>query len=75
MHLDLSLGKRHLALFLGSIAALVALAMTPQLLGDRVSADLHPAAEATSEPANAAPASQIQRGEASVSPSIPASTR
>ena len=36
MHLDLSLGKRHLALFLGSIAALVVLAATPQLLGDRV---------------------------------------
>ena len=36
MHLDLSLGKRHLALFLGSVAALVVLALTPQLLGDRV---------------------------------------
>ena len=36
MHLDLELGKRHLALFLGSIAALVVLALTPQLLGDRV---------------------------------------
>ena len=40
MHLDLSLGKRHLALFLGSIAALVALAATPQLLGDRVEAGI-----------------------------------
>jgi uncharacterized membrane protein YbhN (UPF0104 family) len=37
MHLDLELGKRHLAVFLGSIAALVALAASPQLLGDVVS--------------------------------------
>ena len=36
MHLDLELGKRHLAVFLGSVAALVALALTPQLLGDLV---------------------------------------
>ena len=36
MHLDLDLGKRHLAVFLGSIAALIVLALTPQLLGDRV---------------------------------------
>lgn len=40
MHLDLQLGKRHLALFLGSIAALVVLAATPQLLGDRVEAGI-----------------------------------
>jgi len=37
MHLDLDLGKRHAALFLGSIAALAAVALLPQLLGDRVS--------------------------------------
>ena len=36
MHLDLELGKRHLAVFLGSVAALVVLALTPQLLGDVV---------------------------------------
>ena len=36
MHLELELRKRHLALFVGSIAALVAVAVTPQLLGDRV---------------------------------------
>lgn len=36
MHLDLELGKRHLAVFLGSVAALIALALTPQLLGDLV---------------------------------------
>jgi hypothetical protein len=36
MHLDLELGRRHLAVFLGSVAALVALALTPQLLGDLV---------------------------------------
>lgn len=36
MHLELELRKRHLALFAGSIAALVAIAATPQLLGDRV---------------------------------------
>ena len=36
MHLNLELGKRHLAVFLGSVAALVALALTPQLLGDLV---------------------------------------
>jgi uncharacterized membrane protein YbhN (UPF0104 family) len=36
MHFDLELRKRHLALFVGSIAALIALAATPQLLGDRV---------------------------------------
>ena len=36
MHLDLELGKRHVAVFLGSVAALVALALTPQLLGDLV---------------------------------------
>ena len=36
MHLELELRKRHLALFLGSIAVLVAIAATPQLLGDRV---------------------------------------
>ena len=37
MHLDLELGKRHFAVFLGSIAALVALALSPRLLGDVVS--------------------------------------
>ncbi len=36
MQLELELRKRHLALFVGSIAALVAIAATPQLLGDRV---------------------------------------
>jgi len=36
MHLELELRKRHLALFFGSIAALVAIAVTPQLLGERV---------------------------------------
>jgi uncharacterized membrane protein YbhN (UPF0104 family) len=36
MHMHLHLRKRHLALFLGSIAALGVLALTPQLLGDRV---------------------------------------
>src|ERR687898_1630385 len=36
MHLELELRKRHLAVFVGSIAALVAIAATPQLLGDRV---------------------------------------
>ena len=36
MHLDLELGRRHLAVFLGSVAALIALALTPQLLGDLV---------------------------------------
>jgi uncharacterized membrane protein YbhN (UPF0104 family) len=34
MHLDLELGKRHLAVFLGSVAALIVLALTPQFLGD-----------------------------------------
>jgi uncharacterized membrane protein YbhN (UPF0104 family) len=34
MHLEFR--RRHLALFVGSIAALVAIAATPQLLGDRV---------------------------------------
>ena len=36
MHLEFELRKRHLALFVGSIAVLVAIAATPQLLGDRV---------------------------------------
>lgn len=36
MHLHLELRKRHLAVFLGSVAALIALAVTPQLLGDLV---------------------------------------
>jgi uncharacterized membrane protein YbhN (UPF0104 family) len=36
MHLDLELGKRHAAVFLGSVAALIALALSPQLLGDLV---------------------------------------
>lgn len=36
MHMHLELRKRHLALFVGSLAALVALTLTPQLLGDRV---------------------------------------
>jgi uncharacterized membrane protein YbhN (UPF0104 family) len=47
MHLDLALGKRHLALFLGSLAALVALAATPQLLGDRVGAGIDGLTEAS----------------------------
>ncbi|MGZ8782637.1 MAG: lysylphosphatidylglycerol synthase domain-containing protein [Gaiellaceae bacterium] len=37
MHLDLEVGKRHVAVFLGSVAALVALALTPHLFGDLVS--------------------------------------
>src|SRR5215207_4873670 len=40
MHVDLSLRKRHIALFLGSLLALVVLAATPQLLGDRVAAGI-----------------------------------
>src|SRR5688572_4884595 len=36
MHLDLELGKRHVAVFLGSVAALIALALSPRLLGDLV---------------------------------------
>jgi uncharacterized membrane protein YbhN (UPF0104 family) len=36
MHLDLDLGKRHIAVFLGSVAALIALASSPRLLGDLV---------------------------------------
>lgn len=36
MHLDLDLGKRHAAIFLGSVAALLALALSPQLLGGLV---------------------------------------
>ena len=36
MHLHLELGKRHIAVFLGSVAALIALALSPQLLGDLV---------------------------------------
>src|SRR6185295_19761072 len=47
MHLDLSLGKRHLALFLGSIGALVVLAATPQLLGDRVGAGIEGLSDAS----------------------------
>lgn len=47
MHLDLSLSKRHLALFLGSIGALVVLASTPQLLGDRVGAGFEGLADAS----------------------------
>jgi uncharacterized membrane protein YbhN (UPF0104 family) len=38
MHLELELRKRHLALFVGSIAVLVAIAATPGLLGERVAA-------------------------------------
>jgi uncharacterized membrane protein YbhN (UPF0104 family) len=37
MHVHFQLRKRHLALFVGSIAVLGVLALTPQLLGDRVS--------------------------------------
>src|SRR4051812_35888463 len=37
MHVHIDLRKRHLALFLGSLAVLGVLALTPQLLGDRVS--------------------------------------
>src|SRR4029079_14117877 len=37
MHTALDLVKRHLAVFLGSVAALIVLALTPQLLGDLVS--------------------------------------
>ena len=40
MHLDLDLGKRHLAVFLGSVAALIVLALTPQLLGDLVAEEI-----------------------------------
>ena len=47
MHLDLELGKRHLAAFLGSIAALAALALTPQLLGDLVADGMAGLAEAS----------------------------
>jgi len=36
MQLEFEFRKRHLALFVGSIAVLVAIATTPQLLGDRV---------------------------------------
>ena len=36
MHMHVELRRHHLALFVGSIAALVAVALTPQLLGDRV---------------------------------------
>ena len=36
MHFDLDLRKRHAALFVGSIAVLVAIVTMPQLLGDRV---------------------------------------
>ena len=36
MQLELELRKRHLAVFAGSIVALIAIAATPQLLGDRV---------------------------------------
>lgn len=36
MHLDLDVGKRHLAVFLGSVAVLVALALSPQLIGELV---------------------------------------
>lgn len=36
MHLELELRKRHAALFVGSIAALVAVVTLPQLLGERV---------------------------------------
>jgi uncharacterized membrane protein YbhN (UPF0104 family) len=36
MQLELELRKRHLAVFVGSIAALLVVAATPQLLGDRV---------------------------------------
>ncbi len=37
MHFDLELGKRHVAVFLGSVAVLLVLALTPQLLGNVVS--------------------------------------
>jgi uncharacterized membrane protein YbhN (UPF0104 family) len=40
MRAEFDLGKRHAALFLGSIAALLVLALTPQLLGDRVAAGI-----------------------------------
>jgi uncharacterized membrane protein YbhN (UPF0104 family) len=36
MQLDLELGKRHIAVFLGSVAALIALVSSPRLLGDLV---------------------------------------
>lgn len=36
MHIDLEVGKRHLAVFLASIAALAALALTPQVIGGLV---------------------------------------
>jgi uncharacterized membrane protein YbhN (UPF0104 family) len=40
MHFDLQLRKRHIALFLGSLAALALVALLPQLLGERVSAGI-----------------------------------
>ena len=36
MHLDLEFGKRHLAVFLGSVVALIVLALSPRFLGDLV---------------------------------------
>ena len=36
MHLELELRKRHAAMFVGSIAVLIAIVTMPQLLGDRV---------------------------------------
>ena len=40
MHIDFELKKHHAALFVGSIALLVAIVTLPQLLGDRVSAGI-----------------------------------
>ena len=44
---DLVLGKRHAALFLGSLGALLVLATTPELLGDRVAAGVEGLGEAS----------------------------
>ena len=43
----LSWGNVHLAVFLGSVAALIALAVTPQLLGDRVGAGVEGLSDAS----------------------------
>jgi uncharacterized membrane protein YbhN (UPF0104 family) len=47
MRADLVLGKRHAALFLGSLGALVVLATTPELLGDRVATGIEGLDEAS----------------------------
>jgi len=47
MQLNLELRKRHAALFVGSVAVLVALAMSPQLFGERVAAGFDGLSEAS----------------------------